>query len=169
MCIDGSNKRTTTSKLNHHMAWHITLKNIHITALRCMRPRSFGRFALMGGVNTLVGVGSFPALYWFLDRTFSVNVLLILSWIVSTAFAFISHKLITFESGGAYHWEGIKFFVLSLATLGINLLIMNIALSFTSFNPVVIQLVVSFVVAATMMILNYLGMNHFIFKSTDKK
>jgi len=134
-----------------------------------LRPRSIGRFAVIGGLNTLVGIGIFPLLYWLLGKVLSVNALVVLGWTISTSFAFLTHKIVTFESKGKLHHEGVKFTILSLTTLGINLLVMNLALSFTTMNPVLIQILTSGAFAAIMLILSYLGMNYLIFLPSDKK
>lgn len=133
------------------------------------RPRSLGRFVVVGGLNTLIGMSSFPLLYWLFGNSLGVNFLLLVAWTLSTAFAFLSHKRVTFKSEGKMHHEGIKFLILSLATLGINLLVMNLALSLTHINPIIIQIFTSVVLAAIMLILSYLGMNHLIFLPAGKK
>jgi putative flippase GtrA len=130
-----------------------------------LRPRSFGRFAVTGVVNTIVGVGNFPLLYWLLGNLASVNALLIAGWLISTTSAFFLHKFVTFKSSGSYHKESVKFLILSLVTLGINLLVMNGVMYFTKAHPVLAQLVISVVLSAALMILSYLGMNHLVFKA----
>ena len=128
-----------------------------------LRPRSFARFAIIGGLNTIVGVGNFPLLYWLFGHILNVNLLVVLGWILSTSFAFLLHKLVTFESGGTYHKEGAKFLLLSLMTLGINILVMNIAIYVFKAPPVLVQIVIATVLSAALMIFNYLGMARFIF------
>ena len=134
--------------------------------LHLLRPRSFGRFLVVGGLSTVVGVASFPVLYWMLSPWIGVNVLLVLAWTISTAFAFFLHKFVTFQSKGVAHHEGAKFLILSLVILAINLVVMNVALRFTTAHPVPVQVATSILTAVTLMVLNYLGMNRLIFRST---
>lgn len=131
---------------------------------KLMPPRSFRRFFVIGGINTLIGIGSFPLLYTLLHTFIGVNFLLVLSWLVSTAFAFLLHKLVTFQSGGAYHREAVKFFILSLIILGINLTVMNLALPISTTHPVTVQFFTSIVVTLCLMLLNFFGMGRFIFR-----
>jgi putative flippase GtrA len=137
--------------------------------LRLLHPRSFGRFAVVGCLNTLVGIGSFPALYWALSDLLGVSALLVLAWIVSTSFAFISHKIVTFKSGGDYRHEGMKFLILSLVALGISLAVMNVVTRLTHAHPALVQLATSVGLAAALMILNYVGMSRLIFRSPPSK
>jgi putative flippase GtrA len=134
--------------------------------LHLLRPRSFGRFLIVGGLSTAIGIASFPVLYWMLSPWIGVNVLLVLAWAVSTACSFLLHKLVTFQSRGGAHHEGVKFLILSLGILAINLIVMNVALRFTTAHPVPVQVATSILTAITLMILNYLGMNRLIFRST---
>jgi putative flippase GtrA len=129
-----------------------------------IQPRSFSRFALVGVANTFIGVGAFPLLYWFFNPWCGVNILLVLSWIVTTVSAFLLHKLVTFQSAGRYRSEGAKFTVLSLVTLGANIGVMNLALHFTTLHPVTVQVGLSILVAVTLMIFSYFSMDKIIFK-----
>lgn len=136
--------------------------------LYLLRPRSFGRFVIVGGVNTLVGIGSFPLLYWLFNGRIGINALLVAGWIFSTSFAFTLHRLVTFKSSGAYHHEGAKFLLLSLIILGINLTVMNLMLHFTGVHPVLIQFVTSVALTVGLMIFNFFGMKRFIFTAAPK-
>lgn len=142
------------------------LSRAHIQQL--LRPRSFARFAIIGGLNTVVGVGNFPLLYWLFGRVLNVDLLVVLGWILSTSFAFFLHKLVTFESEGAYHNEGAKFLLLALMTLGINILVMNIAVYIFKAPPVLVQVVIATVLSAALMVFNYLGMARFIFVTPSR-
>lgn len=143
---------------NHRLSKHIQTWT---------RARSFGRFAAIGVINTIVGMGCFPVLYWWLTPAIEVDHLLVASWTISTAFAFLTHKYITFKSREFCHREMMKFMLLSLATLGINLAVMTIMTRSFHAHPVVVQVATTMVLSGVLMILSYLGMNHLIFKPRE--
>ena len=135
-----------------------------------LRPRSFGRYFVVGVINTLIGVASFPLLYTLLGDRFGINPLLIFSWIACTGFAFLLHKHVTFRSSGTAHRESVKFFVLSFTILAINLVVLNLTMALTTANPVAVQIATSLTLAIVLMILNYLGLDRLVFPpETDVK
>jgi putative flippase GtrA len=129
-----------------------------------LQPRSFGRFFIVGCFNTFIGIISFPVLYWSLGTRLGVNMLLVMGWIVSMAFAFLTHKLFTFKSHGPYHRESSKFLLLGLVILGINMIVMNLVMGRTTIHPVLIQFIITTVLSITLMLINYFGMSRLIFK-----
>jgi putative flippase GtrA len=126
-----------------------------------IRPRSFGRFVLTGILNTAVGVLVFLPLYWAFAKTMGINLVVALSYILSTSCAFLSHKFITFQSRGAYHTEGGKYFALAGITYLLNIAILDIVLQVIPHYPIVAQISISL----TLAVANYFGMNRLVFAS----
>ena len=128
-------------------------------AARALSARSFGRFFVVGIVNTLVGITVFPILYWLFIGYAGINTLLAVSYVLCTLSAFGLHKIVTFESRGRTHVEGPKFFLLSGFTFLLNLALLNGLLHVIPIHPVVLQTVI----AILLQIGNYLIMNRLIF------
>ncbi len=134
-----------------------------------VRPRSFGRFMLVGGVNTIVGVATFPFLFWLSDGAVGNNALLIVSSVFCAVFAYFTHRILTFRSKGAYHVEIGKFLILTLVVYLINLAVLNTIPRMTGIHPVAAQVVTTMVLSVILMALNYFGMNYFVFVSRGPK
>ncbi len=138
-------------------------------ARRLLKPRSFGRFMVVGILNTIVGVITFPVLYALYGNKSTINLLLTVSSVLCAAFSYLTHRILTFESKGAYHVEIGKFGLLTLAIYLINLAVLNTVPMLTGVHPVVAQVATTFVLAAALMLLNYFGMNWFVFATMDEK
>jgi putative flippase GtrA len=119
---------------------------------------------VVGIVNTLIGIVGFPVLYYFLHAFFTYNILLVLNWGFNTGLAFVLHRFITFQSCGIPYHETMRFLILSLVILGINLAIMNIFSFLTVTHPVLAQFLISIVLSAALMVLNYVGLSRLVFK-----
>jgi putative flippase GtrA len=63
-----------------------------------LAARSFGRFLLVGGVNTVVGFGDFPLLYLTVGGWAGYLPILVFCSVFNPLFSFMTHKYITFES-----------------------------------------------------------------------
>ena len=126
--------------------------------------RSLSRFLSIGLLNTIVGVSVFPLLYWMIGRTLDVNVILIVSYIFCTMFAFTAHKFVTFRSQGRTHVEGVRFFIVSGITYLLNVGLLNAALPLTPSHPVLLQLGI----AVTLQIFNFFILGKLVFPSLTK-
>lgn len=126
---------------------------------RALSARTFGRFFVVGIVNTLVGITVFPILYWAFIGYAGINTLLAVSYVLCTLSAFGLHKIVTFESRGRTHVEGPKFFLLSGFTFVLNLALLNGLLHVIPIHPVILQTAI----AILLQIGNYLIMSHLIF------
>lgn len=140
----------------------------HPLVVRFFGARTPGRFVIVGGINTLVGLAAFPLLYRVCGTPHNMNALLVASWLFCTFFAFVTHRHITFRSAGRARYEGGKFLMLSLCTLAINLVVVNAATHFFGANPALVQFVTSFMLSLILTVLNYFGMSRMIFPSQHK-
>ncbi len=129
-----------------------------------LRPRSFFRFLVIGGINTFVNIGIFPLLYLILGKSAGTNGLLAMTFVISTSFSFLSHKVVTFKSQGPPHLEVVRFLMLSGTIYFINFVTLNVAMSLTSIHPVLLQTYTSIVLSGLLLVANYLGLNHLVFK-----
>jgi putative flippase GtrA len=62
--------------------------------------RSFGRFLVVGGLNTVVGYGGFPVLYLSIGDRVGYLPILVFCYVFNPAFSFLTHKYITFNAHG---------------------------------------------------------------------
>lgn len=132
---------------------------------RMFAARSFGRFLVVGVVNTVVGITVFPILYWLFIQYLEINVLLGISYVIGTLSAFGLHRLVTFESRGVTRVEGSKFFMLSGLTFLANLVLLNGLLPFLQLHPIILQTAI----AIALQVGNYLVMSRLIFVPATAK
>lgn len=125
---------------------------------RTFAARSFGRFALVGGINTAVGLGTFPLLYHLFPLA-GVNLLLIASYVFCTTFAFIFHTFVTFEERGGLLKKASKYIGLCGMNYAVNAVALNAFLYVFPIYPVIPQLVI----AVLLQVANYQLMRRFIY------
>lgn len=65
-----------------------------------LAPRSFGRFLIVGGINTLVAFGGFPLLYLLLGDRLGYLPILVFCSLFNPLFSFVMHKYATFAARG---------------------------------------------------------------------
>ena len=106
------------------------------------------RFLVVGAVNTLWGVAAYPILYIVLNPL-GINYLvtLVLAYVVSIAFSFTTQKYLVFRTRGNHIRELSKFLVLQSVILALNLLALPALVVTTGWNPAIIQVGLSIVIA----------------------
>ena len=65
-----------------------------------LAARSFGRFLLVGGINTVVAFGGFPLLYLTIGSRVGYLSILVFCSAFNPLFSFLMHKFVTFDSCG---------------------------------------------------------------------
>jgi putative flippase GtrA len=80
-----------------------------------VKARSFGRFLVVGGVNTLVAFGAFPLLYLTLGGRLGYLPILVFCSLFNPVFSFVMHRTVTFASRGPAGAEIGRYLLLSLA------------------------------------------------------
>lgn len=105
------------------------------------------RFLFAGIFNTLVGLATYPILYFALS-SYELHYLkiLALSQIVCVCIAFITNKFLVFRTRGNFMTEFIKFIVFHLTYFFINLISLPVLVEFFNFNPVTGQVLFAIVV-----------------------
>lgn len=106
------------------------------------------RFLIVGGINTLWGIAAYPVLYLILNPL-GVNYLvtLVLAYAVSITFSFTTQKYLVFKTRGNHLRELSKFLGLQGVILALNLIALPALVVATSWNPALIQIGLSIVVA----------------------
>lgn len=126
---------------------------------------TFLRFALVGGLNTLLGISLFPLLFWAIGDDVNMNLILVMSYVICTLFAFTMHKFVTFSSKGKSMQQGVKFISLTLVLLGINAVLLNAAIALTTLHPSIAQVII----AVSLQLGNYVVLKRFVFSSGRAK
>ena len=123
------------------------------------------RFLIVGGVNTLWGIAAYPLLYVILNPL-GVNYLvtLVLAYAVSIAFSFTTQKYLVFRTKGKHLRELSKFLGLQCVILVLNLLALPALVIATGWSPVIVQVMLSIVIA----VISYFFHNHVTFRSQPK-
>lgn len=98
------------------------------------------RFLLVGATNFLWGLVSFP-IFYFLFNPLGINyvAILIFVYVLNTFISFISQKKFVFRTKGNHFRELIKFALVQVLFLSINLLVLPIAVKITELSPVIVQ------------------------------
>jgi len=98
------------------------------------------RFLLTGMLNTLVGLATFPILYYMLSGyALHYLVLLCISQAVCIPFAFVTNKFLVFRTKGNYVHEFLKFLTFHLSYFVANLVALPLMVNLFSLNPVIAQ------------------------------
>lgn len=121
------------------------------------------RFLIAGGVNTLVGLSVYPALY-FLLTPLGIGYIqaLILASIISITFSFYSNKIFVFKSKGSAGREYVKFFSFYAIYMGLNLACLPTMVEVLKMPPVIAQTIFSIAVVVS----SYFWHNFITFKKS---
>ena len=123
------------------------------------------RFVLVGFVNTFVGLGIFPALFFGLDfLEFHYLTILTLSQIISVTWAFITNKYLVFRTKGNLEREYGKFVVFHAGIYILNLIALPFFVEVMSFHVVWSQFCFAFIVIVT----SYFWHSRITFVTHDK-
>jgi putative flippase GtrA len=99
------------------------------------------RFLVAGGLNTLVGLAAFPALYFFLEPlALGYMVILAISQSFCIGFSYLTNKFLVFKTEGGYVGESLRFAVFHLGYLILNLVVLRFCVENLGFSPVPSQL-----------------------------
>lgn len=95
------------------------------------------RYLIVGGLNTVVGLTVFPALY-FLLGPLDLHYLAImsLSQVVCVTFSFVTQKLIVFRTRGGYLREYGKFLVFHFLNYLANLFVLPLLVEMAGMSPI---------------------------------
>jgi putative flippase GtrA len=128
-------------------------------------PRSFLRYLIIGGGNTLVGLGMFPLLYVLAGDALGFQAVLALSYIVCTFISFTTHRFFTFESAGPPARELQKYAGLSLVNYLLNQAFLALLAPVVPWPLFWLQIALSFL----LVLLNFFGLQHFVFTHVQGK
>lgn len=109
-----------------------------------VKHRNKIEYLLVGGINTVIGLSAFPALY-FLTRSYKPHymVVLAISQILCVTIAFFTNKYFVFRTKGNHLSEYMKFSAFYSAYFVINLIVMPVLVEMAGMSPVKSQILIS--------------------------
>jgi|SRR5664280_414432 len=134
---------------------------------RLVRYREQILYLVVGGWNTLFGYLSFVALYYFLHTRLPVVAILIISYALSIANAYVCYRYIVFRSRGSVLREMPRFASVYLVALAVNLVVLPLALRRLPLSAYSVQALFTLAVV----LLSYFGHKHVSFRggSADRQ
>jgi len=127
---------------------------------RLRRYREQILYLVVGGWNALFGYLNFVVLYYFLQVRLSVTVILVISYAISIANAYVCYPYIVFRGRGSVLREMPRFTSVYLVALAANLVILPLALRWLPLSAYVVQALFTIAVV----LVSYLGHKHFSFR-----
>lgn len=107
-------------------------------------------FLMVGGLNTVLGFGLFPAVYWLLQDYQSHYVwMLVVCHITSVSFSFLTNKYLVFRTQGQYVSEITKFGGFHLFYFFLMIFLVPLFVEYAHCSPVVIQFSISVLIVVT--------------------
>lgn len=97
------------------------------------------RFYLVGMINTLIGLSSFPTLYYFAHREISYMTIMTISQVFNVSFAFVGSKYLVFQTKGDVPGEMFRFAAYHALVYTLNLIVLPFLVEVWSLTPVVGQ------------------------------
>jgi len=134
-------------------------------ALKAMRAhREKLLYLVVGGWNTLFQYASFALLYYLLSGLLFSSVILFVSYVLSSINGFLGFRLIVFKSKGHPVVEYLKFQLVYVPLLAINMILLPLMLAYTPLNAYVVQALF----AVVSVVMGYFGNKYFTFRETGR-
>jgi putative flippase GtrA len=122
-------------------------------------------YLVVGGWNTLFAYGCFSLLYYLLHRRLAPSVVLVIAYVIASPNGFLTFRYLVFAPAMHPVVEYLRYQAVYLPILGLNLLVLPLALEHSTLNAYVVQaLFVIFAVIAA-----YLGNKYFAFRKPMAK
>ena len=135
--------------------------------------REIANYLIVGGLTTAISLAvKYALLFTILDAKNDVQlqIAVIVSWIISVAFAYWANRKFVFESKTKEYLKEISLFVSSrIATLLLDMLIMWFFVSLLGMNSNAWVIVWTIVSQIIIIVMNYILSKFIVFKKNDKK
>jgi putative flippase GtrA len=127
--------------------------------LRLIRDQRVA-FVLVGGVNTLVGLGWFLLFHWLVGRYVGYMGTLVLAHICAVLCAFVLHRKLVFRVHGQVLLDLARFELVNLGALAVNAVLLPFFVEIVGLQVVVAQIVATAITIVT----TYIGHRAFSFR-----
>ncbi|NQW58327.1 MAG: GtrA family protein [Polynucleobacter sp.] len=110
------------------------------------------RFLVVGGFNTIFGLGLYPFLYFILGAAngpIGYLHLLLISQLICVSISYFGNKIFVFRSKNSSISEYGRFWLYHLLVIGVNLLLLPLIMNGLSVNPMIAQTLFSVLVIIT--------------------
>jgi len=108
------------------------------------------RFVIVGGINTLIGLSTFPLIFWFLaPLNLHYLIILLISQFLCINFSFFMNKWFVFRSHGDYLNEYLKFILFHISHIILNFVFLPILVELFAIQPIIAQFIFSILVIAS--------------------
>ena len=122
------------------------------------------RYITFGIWNWLFGVLVFLILSVFFKSTLHYNLLVLISYLVSSTQAHLIQRKFVWKSNNPYPSELIRFILSYIGMFISNILLLTLIVNITNFSPTVLQLIISPILVIFMYIVN----KTFVFRIRDQ-
>ncbi len=107
-------------------------------------------FLLVGGLNTALGFGLFPSVYWLFENYRQHYVwTLVICHIITVSFSYITNKVLVFRASEQSFSEMVKFGSFHLLYFLMMIFLVPVFVEYMHCNPMVIQFFISVLVVIT--------------------
>lgn len=108
------------------------------------------KFLVAGAINTLVGLTTYPLLYFFLSPLrFGYITILFVAQLFCISFSFVTNKYFVFKTKGNIKSEYSKFFTFHAIYFLINIIALPMMVEIFKLNPMVAQVIFSLLIIIT--------------------
>src|SRR5947207_11539554 len=118
-----------------------------------LRHREQVLYLVVGGWNTVFGYGVWALLQFLLGEHLHYLLVVLIAWPIAVLNAYLGYRYLVFNSRGSILRELPRFSLVYLTTLGINLVLLPIALRVLPFTIYVVQALLTVIVVVG----SYLG------------
>lgn len=122
-------------------------------------------YLVVGGWNTVFGYAIWALLYFLLRHQLHYLIILVLSWPIAVANAYICYRTIVFRSNSTVWRELPRFSLVYIVTLAAALIVLPILVRTLPFNLYVIQALYT----AVSVVLSYLAHKYFSFRKGHRR
>jgi putative flippase GtrA len=117
-------------------------------------------YLIVGGWNTLFNYACFSLLYYLFGEIVFSSVILAAAYALSSVNGFLGYRYIVFGSRGHPLAEYLRFQTVYLPLLLVNMVLLPLALTYTTANAYLVQALFAVVIV----VVGYLGNKHFAFR-----
>lgn len=122
------------------------------------------RFLIVGGLNTAFGLTIYPVLLWSVPwLRIHYMVALLIAQAVATLFAFMTYKLLVFQTQGRTGRELVRFLAFYLANYAVNWAALPLLVEVAHLPPIIAQVCFTF----TLAVLSWFWHNRVTFATTS--
>lgn len=118
-------------------------------------------YLVVGGWNTLFSYGCFSLLYYLLQDDVFPSLILAMAYVLSSVNGFLGYRYIVFRAAGHPLAQYVRFQFVYLPLLLVNMVVLPLALAYTSLNAYAVQALFAVVTVVG----GYLGNKHFAFRA----